>query len=306
MLGSGDRVVYCATKGPEVEPEQRGKLLAMVELTRITANTLDYPGTPRAIDFNEAGEFRWPFALTLAQAWKFDPEVSLDQVRDECLNEHLFFSMNHARAVVAGWVEDFNTARPHSAIGYMTPAAYAATLKPQRAPALRHLKSSAPPPVATAAPRRNSQPTNSSRRWMSDRSHVRRTTLRAPSRSSGAPPARAWAMEKALLRRLDTFRSRQNHEVLVGIALKKLEATWHGTLVHQRRQPVRIAAERLERPVPADPQGSLGCLPGPARPHPASGRVGTPQPAVDCGTQSQHGTYGDVTVTSSVTPGELS
>lgn len=46
------------------------------------------------------------------------------RMRDECLNEHLFFSMNNARAVFAGWVEDFNTARPHSAIGYMTPAAY--------------------------------------------------------------------------------------------------------------------------------------------------------------------------------------
>lgn len=79
-------------------------------------------------------------------------------MRDECLNEHLFFSMNHARAVVAGWVEDFNTARPHSAIGYMTPAAYAATLKPQRAPAPRHLESSAPMPVATVALSRNHQP----------------------------------------------------------------------------------------------------------------------------------------------------
>jgi putative transposase len=80
-------------------------------------------------------------------------------MRDECLNEHLFFSMNHARAIVAGWVEDFNTARPHSAIGYMTPAAYAATLNPQRASALRHLESSAPMPVATVALTRNSQPT---------------------------------------------------------------------------------------------------------------------------------------------------
>ena len=52
-------------------------------------------------------------------------------MRDECLNEHLFFSMNHARAVVTAWVEDFNTARPHSAIGYRTPAACAATLKPR-------------------------------------------------------------------------------------------------------------------------------------------------------------------------------
>ena len=67
--------------------------------------------------------------------------------------------MNRARAVVAGWVEDFNTARPHSAIGYMTPAAYAASLKPQRASAPRDLESSAPMPVATDAHKRNSQPT---------------------------------------------------------------------------------------------------------------------------------------------------
>lgn len=45
-----------------------------------------------------------------------------------------------------------------SALGYTTPAAYAATLKPQRAPALRHPESSAPMPVATAALTRNHQP----------------------------------------------------------------------------------------------------------------------------------------------------
>lgn len=79
-------------------------------------------------------------------------------MRDECLNEHLFFSMNHARAVVANRVDDFNTARPHSAIGYMTPVAYAATLKPQRASALRDLESSASMPVAPVALTRNSYP----------------------------------------------------------------------------------------------------------------------------------------------------
>ena len=87
------------------------------------------------------------------------------RMRDECLNEHLFFSMNHARAVIAGWTADYNTARPHSAIRYMTPAAYAATLNPQRAPALRHPESSAPMPVATVALTRNSQ-SNSSDPWM--------------------------------------------------------------------------------------------------------------------------------------------
>jgi putative transposase len=73
------------------------------------------------------------------------------------MNEHLFFSTNHARAVIAGWVDDYDTARPHSAIGYMTPAAYAASLKPQRAAAPRHLGGSAPTPVATVAHARNSK-----------------------------------------------------------------------------------------------------------------------------------------------------
>ena len=79
-------------------------------------------------------------------------------MRDECLNEHLFFSMNHARAVIRGWVHDYNTARPHSSLGYLTPAAFAATLRPQRASTLRHLKSSAPMPVAHGPGARNSHP----------------------------------------------------------------------------------------------------------------------------------------------------
>ena len=80
------------------------------------------------------------------------------RMRDKCLNEHLFFSMTHARAVIAGWTEDYNTARLHSAIGYMTPAAYAAALKSQRAPAQSYLESSPPMPVASIAHTRNSQP----------------------------------------------------------------------------------------------------------------------------------------------------
>jgi putative transposase len=79
-------------------------------------------------------------------------------MRDECLNEHLFFSMNHTRAVIGGWTHDYNTARPHSSLGYLTPAAFAATLRPQRASTLRHLKSSAPMPVAHGASARNSHP----------------------------------------------------------------------------------------------------------------------------------------------------
>jgi putative transposase len=80
------------------------------------------------------------------------------RMRDECLNEHLFFSMNHARVVIKAWVYDYNTARPHSSLGYLTPAAFPHALSPQRASALRHPNSSAPTPVAHGAVARNSHP----------------------------------------------------------------------------------------------------------------------------------------------------
>ena len=50
------------------------------------------------------------------------------RMRDELLNESLFFGLDHARSAIADWVEDFNTVRPHSSLGYQTPAAYAGVL----------------------------------------------------------------------------------------------------------------------------------------------------------------------------------
>jgi putative transposase len=49
-------------------------------------------------------------------------------MRDELLNETLFFSLDHARQVIAEWVTDYNTGRPHSSLAYRTPAAFAAQL----------------------------------------------------------------------------------------------------------------------------------------------------------------------------------
>ena len=50
------------------------------------------------------------------------------RMRDELLNESLFLGLDHARTKLKSWVEDYNNQRPHSAIGYQTPAAYAAKL----------------------------------------------------------------------------------------------------------------------------------------------------------------------------------
>ena len=56
------------------------------------------------------------------------------KLRDECLNETLFRSIPHARAVLDDWRRDYNEVRPHSALGGCTPASLSL---PSRSPASR-------------------------------------------------------------------------------------------------------------------------------------------------------------------------
>jgi putative transposase len=44
------------------------------------------------------------------------------RLRDELLNEEVFDSLTHARQALARWQQDYNTMRPHSALGGSTPA----------------------------------------------------------------------------------------------------------------------------------------------------------------------------------------
>ncbi len=41
--------------------------------------------------------------------------------RDECLNEHWFVSLGHAKALIEDWRQEYNEERPHSSLGYRTP-----------------------------------------------------------------------------------------------------------------------------------------------------------------------------------------
>ena len=53
------------------------------------------------------------------------------RLRDELLNETLFRSLPHARAVLEAWRRDYNERRPHSKLGWLTPQAYAEALTGQ-------------------------------------------------------------------------------------------------------------------------------------------------------------------------------
>src|SRR5215467_849789 len=53
--------------------------------------------------------------------------------RDECLSLEWFRSTAEAKVIVEEWRRHFNEVRPHSSLGYLTPAEFAATLKAQEA-----------------------------------------------------------------------------------------------------------------------------------------------------------------------------
>ena len=114
-----------------------GKRVAR-ELTALVARR----GRPALIVSDHGTEFTSNAMLTWAEEarvdWHFIApgkpmqngvcESFNGRMRDELLNETLFFDLAHARAALARWTTDYNQCRPHSALRYETPAAYAATL----------------------------------------------------------------------------------------------------------------------------------------------------------------------------------
>jgi putative transposase len=101
---------------------RRGKpgLIVSDHGTECTSNAM--------LAWTEATGVHWHFIVPGKPIQNGICEAFNSKMRDELLNETLFFGLDHARSVVAAWVADYNAARPHSALGYQTPAAYAAQL----------------------------------------------------------------------------------------------------------------------------------------------------------------------------------
>jgi putative transposase len=51
-----------------------------------------------------------------------------DKLRDELLNRELFGSLREAQVILEQWRREYNEERPHSSLGYLTPAEYAENL----------------------------------------------------------------------------------------------------------------------------------------------------------------------------------
>jgi putative transposase len=110
-----------------------------------------FRGLPRAIRTDQGPEFtsraldRWAYGcgvdLKLIAAGKPTQNAYIEsfngKFRDECLNDHYFNNLAHARAVIAHWRRDYNETRPHSSLGRMPPAEFATRYR-QRATTTDH------------------------------------------------------------------------------------------------------------------------------------------------------------------------
>ena len=74
------------------------------------------------------------------------------RMRDKLLNETMFRDMAHARSTIREWATDYNEERPHSALGYQTPKAFAEDLFTATDSRAAPLESSAHLSVAPPAP----------------------------------------------------------------------------------------------------------------------------------------------------------
>ena len=98
-------------------------------------------GAPAYVRSANGGEFsaarrqRWLARQSTAtrhsapgQPWENGYAESCNgKLRDECLNAEVFWHQAHAPVIVERWRRRYNEERPHSALGYRTPAEVAAT-----------------------------------------------------------------------------------------------------------------------------------------------------------------------------------
>ncbi len=105
-------------------------------VSRITA----VRGAPKPIRVDNGPEF----VSKVLDRWAYENGVTLDfsrpgkptdnafiesfngRLRDECLNANWFLSLADARAKIEAWRRHYNDSRPHTSLGWMTPAEYAA------------------------------------------------------------------------------------------------------------------------------------------------------------------------------------
>lgn len=111
-------------------------------VVRVLEQVCNQRGHPKVIRTDNGKEFcgramlTWAHeksvALRLIEPGKPNQNAYIEsfngRLRDECLNEHWFTSLAHARSVIETWRREYNEERPKRALGGLTPSQYAQQL----------------------------------------------------------------------------------------------------------------------------------------------------------------------------------
>ena len=111
-------------------------------LTRVLDEICSKRGKPTMIRTDNGPEFtgksmltwahRQGISLRLIEPGKPNQNAYVEsfngRFRDECLNEHWFMSIEHARVVIEKWRREYNDERPKKSLGGITPSQYATQL----------------------------------------------------------------------------------------------------------------------------------------------------------------------------------
>ena len=141
------RVIKCLTIVDDASTEsvatQSERAIGGIAVTRILDRLAMERGLPNVIRTDNGKEFCGKAMLT----WAHERGVTLrliepgkpnqnayiesfnSRLRDECLNEHWFTSLEHAQRVIEAWRHEYNEERPKKQLGGLTPSQHAEQLR---------------------------------------------------------------------------------------------------------------------------------------------------------------------------------
>jgi putative transposase len=130
----------CTRECPVIEVDLS---LGSARVVAVLERLAETRGLPRTIVVDNGPEFQ----SRALDAWAHHRRVQLQfirpgkpvenafiesfngKLRDECLNQYWFLSLADARRTIEAWRLSYNTARPHRALGTLTPSQFALQLQ---------------------------------------------------------------------------------------------------------------------------------------------------------------------------------
>jgi hypothetical protein len=246
--------VLVGTKGEQTAPELRGRLLGIMEPTTEVVRSLDFELQTRTEDYDDEGNYRWPYALLNRRAWKFQDPLPLLEVISSRQ-----FAMDSASGIVSLRADEAEVLDrlPKVEVPLLAPVRAVARIEGENVARRR----AAPPPTTQRAGvmhvRRAPAYTYAMKiesatgslfkiGWAFDyKKRERHFNLSSLPQVGGLryrtalyhlwnTARAAYKMEQTILSKFDAERHPSNREVVSGIDYDALHAAWIEYLIHAR------------------------------------------------------------------------